>query len=442
MQLAARRDVFAVPHGAGFIVYAPLAGRIVHANSSCVAQLRRYLETGDASAVDAGLVARLGGLGWLDEQPAPVPLPADRHYHPTMVTLFLTNRCNLRCTYCYAEAGERAPAVMPAEVARAAIDLVVRNARRGGRPPGIGFHGGGEPTVAWDALVGAVDHAHTVAGTGPAKANLGIATNGVMSPSQAEWVATTFPMVTLSFDGPADVHDAQRPTAAGTGSFDAVMAFVETLRAHGTPFTVRATITEANVARQAELVDFFVDATGCRQLHFEPVFASGRRSRAEGLPLAPDDFAAGFVAALDRAIDRGAMLRYSAARLIGTFLSFCGCAQDAFNVTPDGDITGCFEVCGRDNPLAESFYFGRYDPERGTFAIDMERLARLRELNVTNKPLCEGCLAKYTCAGDCPVKAGGERLDFLSDGPRCRMNQTITRALLERALDPATCRLV
>jgi len=251
-RLDQRTNVFAVPHDGGYIVYAPLAGRIIHANGECVAQLRRYVETRDPSVVGEAVVRRLGGLGWLDDPAEPVPLPFDRHYHPTSVTLFLTNRCNLRCTYCYAEAGEFEALEMAPEVYRAAIDLVVRNGQRAGRPAGVGFHGGGEPTMAWRALTGAVEYARSA--VGDKGVSFAIATNGVMTQEKAEYVATNFSMVTLSFDGPPDVQDQQRPFCNGTSSFDAVMSFVEVLERHGTPFVIRSTVTEHSLARQAETV--------------------------------------------------------------------------------------------------------------------------------------------------------------------------------------------
>ncbi|HNX49169.1 MAG TPA: radical SAM protein [Thermoanaerobaculaceae bacterium] len=438
MPASSHRDVFALPHDGGYLVYAPLAGRVLRVNAASVRQLKTYLASGDATAVDPELVKRLGGLRWLDSPVAPVPLPADRHYHPTAVTLFLTSACNLRCTYCYAEAGDVAVRTMPEEIWRSAIDLVVRNARRAGRPAAVGFHGGGEPTVAWDSLAGAVAHARSAAGS-PGNLNLGLATNGVMNEEQAEFVATTFPTVTLSLDGDAEAQDHQRPRAGGAGSFDAVMRFVDTLRGHKTSLVVRATITEATVHRQAELVEILAARTGCQLLHFEPVFARGRRAARAGEPLDADAFATGFIAAMERAATLGVRLRYSAARLGGAFLSFCGCAQDAFNVTPEGDVTACFEVCDRSSPHAEWFFFGRWDPDRGAFAIDAERLARLRGLNVLQKPLCARCFAKWSCAGDCPVKGSTESFDFQAGSARCRMNQSITHALLVQAVKGEAC---
>lgn len=433
-------DVFVLPSKRGFTVYAPLAGRIVLANGSCVAELQRYLETGDPKVVSPEVTKRLGGLGWLEARPKSAPLPGDRHFHPSHVILFLTNRCNLRCRYCYAQAGENEASQMPAEIYEAAIDLALHNARRAGRPPQIGFHGGGEPTVAWKTLTSAVEYARKVAGAnGRTDPLFGIATNGVMSAACREYVAQTFPTVTLSFDGPPDIQNEMRPRADGSGSFDDVMALVEVMRRHKTTYIIRSTITSSNVRRMAEMVDFFVCQTGCKQLHFEPAFLSGRcRSLLSGVP-DPQVFATEFIRAMDRGRKLEATVKFSAARLMGVFSSFCGCAQDPFNVTPEGDLTGCFEVCDALNPLADTYHFGHFDAEARRFVIDAGRLAHLRSLTVENKPLCVRCFAKWNCSGDCPIKSLHPFATADSESPRCEMIQTITRALLEYALEPVPC---
>jgi uncharacterized protein len=364
-------------------------------------------------------------------EPAPVPLPVDRQFYPTSVTLFLTNRCNLRCNYCYAQAGEFKPCDMPPVIYRAAIDFVARNVKRAGGDLGVNFHGGGEPTVAWETFTGAVEYARSTHG----EAHFAIATNGLMAPDKAEYVAKTVRMVTLSLDGPPDIHNIQRPCADGTDSFDKIMAFVDVLRRHKTPFAIRSTITENNVRRLPELVDFFVERTGCRQLHFEPAFLSGRCSTIpEAVP--PSDLCeAESLTPGDRGHARGAQVRFSAARITGAFSSFCGCAQDAFSVTPEGDVTACFEVCSARNSLADTYYFGRYSGGESRFKFDLDRLVRLRSMTVHNKPVCARCFAKWTCAGDCPAKGVQPFTNTDEESPRCRMVQTITQAMLGRAVD-------
>lgn len=445
MQLAAGKDVFVLPHEDGYLVYAPLAGRIIYANADCVAQIQAYVRTGEPASVDPAVTEQLGGLAWLDGVDAPQPLPADRPFHPTRTTLFLTNRCNLRCRYCYASAGESGGHDMPPELYRAAIDLVAANSVQAAEPLHVGFHGGGEPTAAWDVLTGAIEYAKEAATRrASARVQFSLATNGVMSPEKREYAGETFHSITLSFDGPPDLQNAQRPCADGSGSFDSVMAFVESLRNKKTHLGIRATITTQNVGRMPEMVAFFATHvcahTRCTKLQFEPMYPVGRGRRLDDAAPAPESFVDHFIAAMDVAREHNIEITYSAARLSDCRLSFCGCAFDPFNITHEGDVTGCFEVCDRQNPLAKDFHFGTYSWEQGAFVIDENRLARLRGMTVPNKPQCQRCFAKWTCSGDCPVKGNGFG-DGLGDGrPRCVITQALTREILARAIDMRTCR--
>ncbi len=442
MQLAAGKEVFVLPHTQGkdgYLIFAPLAGRVVHANADCVAQLRTYILTGDTAKVEARVIDQLGGLDWLDSAEVPQAPPAGRPFHPTRTTLFLTNRCNLRCRYCYASAGEATGHDMPPEYYRAAIDDVAANIETSREPLRVGFHGGGEPTVAWNTLAGAVEYAKQTAERMARPVQLSLATNGVMNEERRAYVGETFASITLSFDGPKDVQNAQRPMASGKGSFDRVMAFVESLRGKPAYLAIRATITSGNVRRMPEMAEFFARHVCAKthggRLQFEPLYARGRaRDRDEDFP-DPEAFVENFLSAKQIANGMGVRLEYSAARIVDARLSFCGCADSPFNITHDGGVTACFEVCSRDNPLAGDFYFGSYEPQSKTFAIDADRLARLRAMNVLNKPQCQRCFAKWTFAGDCAVKGSGFGNGSGDGRPRCAITQAITRDMLQRAID-------
>jgi len=428
-------NIFVLPNNGRYLVYAPLRGLVFEANAEAVAQLRECCETGDLRALDADLAQALGGVDWILAEDNLVPLPDERPFAPGRVTLFLTNRCNLRCTYCYAEAGDRPARTMEETLWRAALDFAWGNARQRGGPLYVGFHGGGEPTVAWDALVGAVEYAEHLTRDYAPGVRLALSTNGLLSEAKIDFLAQHFPGLMLSLDGPRDIQDRQRPKPNGQGSFDEVMASVSRFWERGLPFSIRATITAYSVRRMTEMVDFFVEETGCRSLHFEPVFSCGRCTGSNDERPSYDLFAEEFIRAFRHGIERQAAVRYSAARLLGRKLSFCGLPQDNFNVTPDGLVTSCFEVCDASHPLATQFVYGRFDRDTGTFRIDQERLRQLRALVVPNKPYCDHCFCRWQCAGDCPVRIEGTQVDFQSPSPRCEMNQRITQALLVRLVE-------
>lgn len=439
------RNLFIIPDNGKYILYAPLAGKLMLLNARCAEQIQAYWKSGDQTLVDPAIREQIGGFDWMENQADGLvqTISPQTGYAPVAATIFLTNTCNLHCRYCYARAGDFVPKFIPFSVARGAVDLVLENAREKKVTPHIGFHGGGEPTAAFPLMKRIVEYT-LERYDGKDRIGFGLATNGVMGLECAEFVARHASPVTLSFDGPPDIQNYQRPKADGSGSFEDIMGFIDILKEHGTPFVIRSTITDINVERLSELVEFFSEIAPGALLHFEPAFARGRcLDDPSQIPLARR-FATRFIEALDTAEKLGVWVRYSAARIRGAFSSFCGCAQDAFSITHDGYITGCYEVCDKASHLSDIFHFGNWDAASQSFNIDQARLNRLRELTVQNKTICSDCFAKWNCSGDCPVKfVSGEALyDYQRPSVRCEMNQKITRHLLRMALDKKKCRFI
>src|SRR5262249_45223195 len=141
-------EVFVIPVETGrYLVYAPLRRAAFVANGKVVNVLAD-LRTGafDASAdPDGSLVALLPQLHMVDAWPGTLPITDFRcDPEPTAVTLFLPTACNLRCTYCYASAGDTPTTFMSLETAKRGIDFVAANAVKRKVPCfEIAYHGGG-----------------------------------------------------------------------------------------------------------------------------------------------------------------------------------------------------------------------------------------------------------------------------------------------------------
>ncbi len=429
-------DLFVIPREDGtFFLYAPLRRGLAVVNRAAADAVARHLSGGPGPVPEAAakVLAELRERGLIGGTPPEPPLfPPDYEIRPHEVTLFLTSRCNLRCRYCYAEAGRKA-VDMPWEVARAAIDLVAANAGLlGSETFAVGFHGGGEPTVAWDLLQRSVGHARETAERLGLRAEIFAATNGLLDAARRDFIVRNFSTVNVSLDGPPDVQDRNRRSAAGGGSFEAVRETLEAFDAAGFHYGIRATITSATVERMEEIVEFFDRRFKFKYLHLEPVWECGRCATTGETAPPAERFVENFlrVARAERASN--VEVFYSGARLDTLTSKFCAASGDGFTVLPEGLVTSCYEITEASDPRAAVFHYGRYDAAAGGFVFDRERLTALRRLSVEHLPFCGDCFCKWHCAGDCLAKAF-ER----SGGPvhagtaRCRLNRSLTLARLD-----------
>lgn len=418
-------DVFAIPlEDEAYLVYAPLHGVAFASTKGLVASLSGVLagEGGEESVV---ALARETGL--LD---APPPRPVTRQSgdpSPTEVTLFLTTACNLRCTYCYASAGDAPATYMSLDVAKRAIDFVIGNAKRENAPfAGVHFHGGGEPSVHWNLMTESLAYAREQAGD--LRVISSSAGNGVFTDRQIDWmIANLDGGMSLSFDGLPEVHDRHRPTVRGTGSSGRVMHTMRRFTDAGYPYAVRLTVTAEQIPLLPDSVEFVLANFTPARVQVEPAYQLGRH---EGEPDAETgDFIEAYREAQARAARHGHELSYSAAR-VGTLTNhFCGVTQDNFCVTPAGNVSACFEAFSEDNEFSDVFFYGTSAPNGASgYSFDMDALGGLRDLGVEHRSFCDGCFAKWNCAGDCYHKslAANGRGEF-AGSQRCHITRELVK---------------
>ena len=442
-------EVFARPYLQQHLIYAPLLDTSLLVNQGCLRLLQRIRdgrETGSspedapalATLIDLGLVHRRSGgeaLRQTADQAAEGygkdEADAER-YAPVGCTLFLTTACNLRCRYCYASGGD-APQTMDPVVAAAAIDFVVDNAATAQAPVLVAFHGGGEPTLAGELFASCVARAQERSARAGLELSMALATNGVLTDSMRELVATTMTSVMVSLDGLPPVHDRLRPRVDGGPSFAAVERTLARLADSPCQVGVRMTCTADSLPETVDGVRYLAQTYPLDVIQLEPVFMCGRSLKG-GVQVPPAaDFIATFRTCRALAACHGIPVVYSGARTGSPAHSFCQASAPSFTVTTSGRVTACYEVADGDDPRAGTFVFGAYERAAGAFAVDAGRIRELRRLTVDSIPHCRRCFAKYNCAGDCPAK----RLYPGSDEPmayRCQINRRLTQDQLEETL--------
>jgi radical SAM protein with 4Fe4S-binding SPASM domain len=230
---------------------------------------------GDAIAIEGALrdADELRARGWL---------VAGRARPPTKtLALVLTTACNLACVYCNVSQGSygRDAAFMtPGTIARALDVLLPAQEASDARDANVGatkiVFFGGEPLLAWDALVEGTKLARARRGD----VTLAVVTNGTLiDDEKAVFLAQNGVEVTLSLDGDEETHDRHRRDHAGRGSHARAVAGVDALQRHGVRPFLRATYADGPSSVHARLRA--LDDIGRRHL---PVIV-------ERLDVPPDD---------------------------------------------------------------------------------------------------------------------------------------------------------
>ncbi len=431
------RNVFCIAHEDRFIVYLPLRGLILLSNAEFVNLLYRARQDDEAAlsrlALDEALGAELLAED-SDERAvcseSPLPL-----FAPTSVSLFLTSRCTLRCTYCYASGG-RDSVDMPWAIASGVIDRLKDHvAATGTGPLTVHFHGGGDVSAAWPLLVRAREYLGSVAAASGLKVSTSTGLNGMLDAAQREWIVRNIDTATVSLDGFPDIQNRQRPTPGGGPSAADVEETLRALDAAKYSYGLRCTVTEDSVDRLEEIVAYFCDRFSVQDIKIEPMNPRGRAVDQEVRAPRADVFVDRFRNARRVAKKAGRNLVYSGARLGPASAVFCQAAGQSVGVTPEGWLTSCYEVLSPSDPLSDEFFYGRFDVGSRQFVVDEGRRQRQRKWSVDQKPHCERCFCRWHCAGDCPAKSGadGERL-FAGATDRCYIARELTKDLLLEAL--------
>ena len=317
--------------------------------------------------------------------------------------LNVAHDCNLRCRYCFAAQGDFGGGrmLMPAEVAKSAVDFLIR--RSGGRHNLELDFFGGEPLMNFDVVKRTVAYARSLEQEHHKKFRFTITTNGLLlNRENTDFINREMSNCILSLDGRKSVNDRLRVRVNGAGSYDAIVPKFQELVKRRPPeldYYVRGTFSKYNL-------DFCEDIRHLLDLGFdrisvEPVVSDTRLDysiREEDLPRIFEEY--------DR-LSRMMIEREKAGKGFRFFhfmvdldqgpcaikrLRGCSCGNEYVAVTPTGDIYPCHQFVGNDewkmgNVLSDT--------------LDAGIKERFALTNVYSKPKCRNCWAKFYCSGGC-----------------------------------------
>jgi uncharacterized protein len=407
-----------------YIVYRPLLG-LAFVGNRAMADLAESLAQDPARPIDDDVHTFLEEIGFLSPDPPLPQLPAPGDFSPTGLTLLMTNQCQLRCTYCYAAAGESPRQHLSLETGYAAIDYTYENLKRLDYPKfHMALHGGGEPTFPWKTMKALVAYAKEK----PIPTEISLTSNGVWSKQQTQWIIAYIDSVGISMDGSPQTQDAQRPMASGKASSRWVMQTLRELEANNRPYGLRLTAMPP-FDGLVEDIRFLCENTHCQGMQVEAAWNTRRGGGYEHRLEEGLQFLQAFFAAQRLAEQYGRKLRCVGSEVGKITTVPCGSPFHTLIVTPQNSLVACFEVTNDSHPLAELATIGRITPQG--VEIDEEARLRLRQKIVERRASCRDCFCYWSCAGGClPRAISPDPQGHLEHGVHCELRRNLLREML------------
>ena len=327
------------------------------------------------------------------------------------LVLNLTNQCNLSCQYCYEFGADKVatpdgkPKFMDLETAKASVDFLLEQSA-GRKGVHITFFGG-ETLMNFPLLKKVVTYANEKAAEQGRSIDFSLTTNAtLLTPTIIEFLSENRIGVTVSMDGPKELHDQLRVFANGRGSYDIIEPRVRALiQGHRTrPIVARVTLT-SGVTDVVKIYRHLKEDLGFHEVGFAPVTTSPDRLYAineTGMDGVLDQFHVLAKEYLEYAL-RGEMHGFTnvsdtlAELCQGVNKSHpCGAGLGLMGVGPSGDIAPCHRFVDSDQHALGHI----------TTGIDREKQsAFLDRGHIDSKYDCQTCWARPLCAGGCHHEA-------------------------------------
>lgn len=424
-------DLFLLPEAGlkGNYVYAPSQGLIIKASDALVHLIGRIenIDEGELSEEDQSTIRYLAEKGIINGVHA-----SDDHITTNeayKLTLFITNRCNLGCRYCYAGKYREDAETMTFKTAENAIVHFGKTCIANGlKKMTVEFHGGGEPFYEFDLLKSIVGYLESYCLQNDLELQTVVSTNGVLSAEKRKWAVRHITSMNVSFEGLPEIQNIHRPFPDGSPSFGKVDETLRYFDSAGYQYSIRITVSQLNAGRMKETIDFITDHYKAGTLVFEPVNNCTSAIFGNDLRGDMDDFARKYEEAEKYAVSRNLAVRYSGSDIERFSAYFCYVGTNQFAVTPDGYLTNCWEVTSIKHPQADTFIVGKIN-EDGSLKFFQDKLDHLETYSVHHLDHCSDCFAKWHCSGDCALRVFKNRVNGFR-GKRCAS----TRYLMARKL--------
>lgn len=313
------------------------------------------------------------------------------HFEKNCITIFLTEKCNLNCKYCYCEEEHKKNNEINIDFCKRGIkDFFELNDYIYLR-----FFGNGEPTLEFGKMCELTDYAKNLS----SNVTIELQTNGYFDRKKRDWILNNIDIIWISYDGLTEVNDFYRITTSGIGSSNIVEDNIKYLSKRMDKVGVRTTIGQMNLYRQIEIIDKMKDLFVkyiYSDLLFEPL---GANNLIED-KIDPMYYAIEYIKAYEYA--KSNKIFYGSFFTINfdkEVIYSCRSCIPAPHLLPSGFVSACDMACSESG--CDDLLYGWYNEMDNTILYNNEKIKRIRSRSVDNILECKDCEVKYHCAGGC-----------------------------------------
>lgn len=342
--------------------------------------------------------------------------------HTISAWLHLTDRCNLRCSYCYL------PHVredMSAETGPAAIDAIFRSAVANNFKQVKIKYAGGEPLLRYPLILELHQYAKALADSHNLILEEVVLSNGtLLTKEMVDSLKALNINLMISMDGLGHYHDRHRPYAGGRGSFSDVVEAVDVALESGLTPNISVTVSSRTAEGLPEIMGWILE----RELPFSLNFYRENELSAshEDMKLDEEKIIKGMLAAFK--VIEGNLPRRSflggiidRANLSASHTHTCGVGQNYLVFDQNGQVAKCQMHIRK--PITDLHVA---DP----LAVIRADRTGIQNLSVEEKEGCKTCEWKHWCTGGCPLATHRATGRYDVKSPNCN----IYKALYPEAL--------